>query len=321
MPAAESAIATPISKPAERPSIWLFVGSLLAIHLVWGSTYLAIRYAIETIPPLFTAATRHLVAGTVLYLWMRSRGERPTRAQWQSAIVLGALYFLIGHGGLHWAELVVPSGLAAVLIAIEPIFIALLASAFLGAGRPRAITWVGFVFGLAGVALLVQGDSSSTKPGYVLGAIVIVLSALSWSLGVIYSRRAVLPKNPILTSAMAMMSGAVLLLLAGLLFGEHRGFDVAAVTSRSALGLLYLIVFGSLVAFTAYNWLLDHVSPTLVATHTYTNPVVAVLLGWWLAGESLTWRVLVSGGLILASILLVRRGTAQIESEQVAVAD
>jgi drug/metabolite transporter (DMT)-like permease len=321
MPAVESAIVAPVGKPIERASLFLFIGSLAAIHLVWGSTYLAIRYAIETIPPLFTAATRHLVAGTVLFAWMWSRGERPTRAQWRSAIILGALYFLIGHGGLHWAELVVPSGLAAVLIAIEPIIIALLASAFLGAGRPRAITWAGFVLGVAGVALLVQGDSSSAKPGYALGAIAILISALSWSFGVIYSRRAVLPKNPILTSAMAMMSGAVLLILAGLVVGEHRSLDVAAVTPRSALGLLYLIVFGSLVAFTAYNWLLDHVSPTLVATHTYTNPVVAVLLGWWLAGEGLTWRVLVAGGLILASILLVRRGTTQIENEQGGVAD
>ncbi len=306
---------------AERPSPLLFIGSLLANHLVWGSTYLAIRYAVETIPPLFTAATRHLVAGTVLYLWMRSRGERATREQWRSALILGALYFLIGHGGLHWAELVVPSGLAAVLIAIEPIFIALLASAFLGAGRPRGITWTGFALGLAGVALLVQGDSSSTRSGYVLGAIVIVLSALSWSVGVIYSRRAVLPKNPILTSAMAMMSGAVLLILAGLVVGEHRSLDLAAIAPRSAFGLLYLIVFGSLVAFTAYNWLLDHVSPTLVATHTYTNPVVAVLLGWWLAGESLNWRVLLSGGLILASILLVRSGTAAVEREASPTAD
>jgi drug/metabolite transporter (DMT)-like permease len=305
----------------ERPSLLLFIGSLAAIHLVWGSTYLAIRYAIETIPPLFTAATRHLVAGTALYLWMRSRGERPTREQGRSAIVLGALYFLIGHGGLHWAERVVPSGLAAVLIAIEPIFIALLASAFLGAGRPRRITWAGFVLGVAGVALLVQGDSSAARPGYALGAIAILVSALSWSLGVVYSRRAILPKNPILTSAMAMMSGAVLLLLAGLVVGEHRSVDWGAVSLRSAMGLLYLIVFGSLLAFTAYNWLLDHVSPTLVATHTYTNPVVAVLLGWWLADEHLTWRVLVSGGLILASILLVRKGTARTKSEPAAVGD
>src|SRR5262245_41442062 len=272
MPAAEGAIATPIHKPTERPSLLLFVGSLAAIHLVWGSTYLAIRYAIETIPPLFTAATRHLVAGSALYLWMRSRGERPTREQWRSAIVLGALYFLIGHGGIHWAERLVPPGLTPVLVAIEPIFIALLASAFLGAGRPRGIIWAGFALGVAGVALLVQGDTSSARPGYALGAILILISALSWSLGVIYSRRAVLPKNPILTSAMAMMSGAALLLLAGLVAGEHRSLELGAVSLRSAMGLLYLIVFGSLVAFTAYNWLLDHVSPTLVATHTYTNP-------------------------------------------------
>ena len=235
--------------------------------------------------------------------------------------MLGALYFLIGHGGLHWAEQVVPSGLAAVLIAIEPIFIALLSSLLLGGGRPSAVTWAGFALGLAGVALLVQGDPASSKPGHVAGAIAILLGALSWSLGVVYSRRAVLPKNPILTSAMAMMSGALLLLLAGLAIGEHRSLNLAAITQRSALGLLYLIVFGSLVAFTAYNWLLDHASPTFIATHTYTNPVVAVLLGWWLAGESLDWRVLMSGGMILGAILLVRRGTAAVEREEAPAAD
>ncbi len=321
MSTAESAAANPVRGATARPSPLLFIGSLLAIHLVWGSTYLAIRYAVETIPPLFTAATRHLVAGTALYLWMRARGERATREQWRSALVLGALYFLIGHGGLHWAEQVVPSGLAAVLIAIEPIFIALLTSLLLGGGRPSAVTWAGFALGLAGVALLVQGDPASSKPGHGLGAIMILLGAFSWSLGVVYSRRAVLPKNPILTSAMAMMSGAVLLLLAGLAIGEHRSLNLGAITQRSALALLYLIVFGSLVAFTAYNWLLDHVSPTLIATHTYTNPVVAVLLGWWLAGESLDGRVLMSGGMILGAILLVRRGTAAVEREEAPAAD
>ncbi len=321
MRTAESVAANPVRGATARPSPLLFIGSLAAIHLVWGSTYLAIRYAVETIPPLLTAATRHLVAGTVLYLWMRSRGERPTRAQWRSALVLGALYFLIGHGGLHWAEQVVPSGLAAVIIAIEPIFIALLTSLFLGGGRPSGITWAGFALGVAGVALLIQGNGASSKPGHVVGAIVILLGALSWSVGVVYSRRAVLPKNPILTSAMAMMSGAGLLLLASLATGESRSLDVSAVTPRSALGLLYLIVFGSLVAFTAYNWLLDHVSPTFIATHTYTNPVVAVLLGWWLAGESLDWRVLVSGSMILGAILLVRRGTAAVARQAAPAAD
>ncbi|MGH9651012.1 MAG: EamA family transporter, partial [Terriglobales bacterium] len=255
------------------------------------------------------AGTRHLVAGGLLYLWMRGRGERPTVREWRSALVLGALYFLVSHGGLHWAERVVPSGLAAVLIAIEPIFIALLTPIVLGGRRPGALTWIGFALGLTGVALLVQGGESAAKPGYAVGAIFILLSALSWSVGVVYSRRAALPRSPVLTSAMAMMSGAVLLLLAGLVTGEYRDLNLSAIAPRSALSLLYLIVFGSLVAFTAYNWLLDHVSPTLIATHTYTNPVVAVLLGWWLAGEALSARILLSGMFILAAILLVRRGT------------
>ena len=310
MAVAENTIPASLGRTATRPSPLLFVGSLLAIHLVWGSTYLAIRYAVETIPPLLTAGTRHLVAGAVLYFWMRARGERPTLREWRSALILGTLYFLVSHGGLHWAETVVPSGLAAVLIAIEPVFIALLTPILLGGRRPAALTWGGFVLGVAGVALLVQGNGSAAKPGYALGALVILLSALSWSVGVVYSRRAALPRNPVLTSAMAMMSGAVLLLLGGLVTGEYRDLDLAAIAPRSALSLLYLIVFGSLVAFTAYNWLLDHVSPTLIATHTYTNPVVAVLLGWWLAGETLSGRILLSAILILAAILLVRRGTS-----------
>ncbi|HXE90490.1 MAG TPA: EamA family transporter [Terriglobales bacterium] len=310
MAVAKNTHSASLGKTAGRPSPLLFAGSLLAIHLVWGSTYLAIRYAVETIPPLLTAGTRHLVAGIILYLGMRARGERPTLQEWRSALILGALYFLISHGGLHWAEQVVPSGLAAVLIAIEPVFIALLTPLLLGGRRPGAITWVGFVLGVAGVALLVQGNGFAARPGYVSGALVILLSAFSWAVGVVYSRRAALPRSPVLTSAMAMISGAALLWLAGFATGEHRNLDLGAIPSRSALSLLYLIVLGSLVAFTAYNWLLDHVSPTLIATHTYTNPVVAVLLGWWLAGETLSGRILLSGTLILAAILLVRRGTS-----------
>jgi drug/metabolite transporter (DMT)-like permease len=321
MTVAENTLPASLSKTTGRPSPLLFVGSLLAIHLVWGSTYLAIRYAVETIPPLLVAGTRHLVAGSVLYLWVRARGERPTAREWRSALILGALYFLVSHGGLHWAETVVPSGLAAVLIAIEPVFIALLTPVLLGGRLPGGRTWVGFALGVAGVALLVQGNGAAARPGYVLGALVILLSAFSWAVGVVYSRRAALPRSPVLTSAMAMVSGAVLLWLAGMAAGEHRDLQLSQVAPRSALSLLYLIVFGSLVAFTAYNWLLDHVSPTLIATHTYTNPVVAVLLGWGLAGETLSGRILLSGMLILGAILLVRRGTAPVTRQEVPTGD
>jgi drug/metabolite transporter (DMT)-like permease len=286
--------------------------AFLSIYLIWGSTYLAIRYAVATIPPLYTAGVRHLTAGLILLVWCAIKGLQPTAAQLRASVVIGALFFLIGHGTVHWAEKVVPSGLAALLIAIEPIFVFALSEAADRRWRMNRTLLAGVVLGLAGVALLFGKDILSSAPGMTIGAIAILIGAISWSGGIVYSRRSHLSGNPLLLSTYSLLSGAILLLMAGTIFGEWRGFSLSAVSNRSWAALAYLILFGSVVAFTAYNWLLEHYSPTLVATHTYINPIVAVLLGWLFAGEAVTLNVGLAAAMVIAAIILVDRGMSQL---------
>jgi drug/metabolite transporter (DMT)-like permease len=282
--------------------------AFLAIYLVWGSTYLAIRYAVETIPPLFVAGTRHLIAGALLLAWCWWKGLRPTAAQWRASLIVGALFFLGGHGLLHWAEQVVPSGLAALLIATEPIMIAILV-ALAGQARITLPVASGMLLGLAGIALLMQADVSGAGRNQLIGSAAILLGTLSWAVGIIYSNRGKLHPHPVMSAAMSLLAGAALLILTGIVVGEGTRLSLATVSFKSFASLLYLVFFGSLVAFTAYVWLLQRCSPTLVATHTYVNPIVAVLLGWALAGEPLTIRTALAGLLVLAAIGLLGRGT------------
>src|SRR5216684_1555949 len=289
--------------------------AFFAIYIIWGSTYLAIRYAVETIPPLYTAGFRHLVAGSILLLWCFWKKLRPTRAQLRASVIIGALFFLGGHGALHWAEQRINSGLASLLIATEPIFVFVLAAAAEKRWRMNARLLTGIALGLAGVALLFGKNSLIAGPGMTTAAAVTLLGALSWALGIVYSRKSHLSGHPLLLSALSLISGALLLLLAGTVTGEGRGFHVAAVSHRSWMALGYLILFGSVIAFTAYNWLLEHYSPTLVATHTYVNPIVAVLLGWLLANERVTLNVAMAGAMVIGAVVLVDRGTARLQSQ------
>jgi drug/metabolite transporter (DMT)-like permease len=300
---------------AARPNRLAVIAAFAALYLVWGSTYLAIRYAIETIPPLYTAGMRHLSAGLILLAWCMARRLRPTWAQIRASVVIGALFFLLGHGPLHWAELHVPSGLAALLIAIEPIIVFALSSLAERRWRVSATLLAGVFLGLAGVGLLLGRSLLVSTPGMATGGVAILLGATSWSAGIVYSRRSKLSGSPLLLSALSLLSGAVLLLVAGTLFGEYRGFSFSGVSARSWWALGFLILFGSVIAFTAYNWLLEHFSPTLVATHTYVNPIVAVLLGWWFAREAVTLNELLATGIIIAAVMLVDRGTTQSESQ------
>ncbi len=290
--------------------------AFFAIYIIWGSTYLAIRYAVETIPPLYTAGFRHLVAGSILLLWCFWKKLRPTREQLRASVVIGALFFLGGHGALHWAEQRINSGLASLLIATEPIFVFVLAAAAEKRWRMNARLLTGIALGLAGVALLFGKNSLIAGPGMTTAAAVTLLGALSWALGIVYSRKSHLSGHPLLLSALSLISGALLLLLAGTVAGEGRGFHVAAVSHRSWMALGYLILFGSVIAFTAYNWLLEHYSPTLVATHTYVNPIVAVLLGWLLANEAVTLNVAMAGAMVIGAVVLVDRGTARLQREE-----
>ena len=285
----------------------------LAIYLIWGSTYLGIRYAVETIPPLYTAGVRHLTAGVILLLWCLAKRLRPTWAQVRASIIIGAFFFLGGHGTLHWAEQKVPSGLASLLVASEPIWVFILSAAAARQWRLNGTLLAGIFLGFGGVGLLMGRSALTSGPGVFIGSLVVLLGAFSWGVGVVYSRRSHLSGHPLLLSALSLLAGSLQLLLAGTVAREYRGFSIASVSSRSWLALAYLIVFGSIVAFTAYNWLMEHYSPTFVATHTYINPVVAVLLGWLLAGEAVTLNVLVSAAMVIGAVMLVDRGTARLQ--------
>ena len=300
------------SAPATtRPGKIALFAAFFVIYVVWGSTYLAIRYAVETIPPLLVVAIRQGVAGAAIFGWVYWRGYRPTRREWRASVVLGILYFVISHGALHWAETIVPSGLTALLIASEPIWIAILSAMVLREERLTGKTIAGLVLGIVGVGLLMRAEPGAGHGRMLLGCVVIVISAIAWACGVIYSRNPALPKDPVARAGMAAMTGAALLLVASLVSGEMARAQWQSFTARSVWALVYLIVFGTIVAFTTYTWLLDHCSPTLVSTHTYANPIIAVLLGWLLAGETLNSRVILAGLVTLTAVFLISRGTGE----------
>ena len=280
--------------------------AFVAIYVIWGSTYLAIRYAVETIPPLVTAGIRHSFAGGIMLSWAWWRGFRPTRQQWVAGFALGALFFLVGHGTLHWAEQYVGSGLAALLIATEPMFILVLGW-MMGRQKISLLSALGLGLGVAGVAML-TGVELTVKGSSLWGLLAVLLGSLSWSLGVVISPRLKLPSDALGRTALPTICGAAMLLIAAGVTGEFQQTHWASITLRSIFGLGYLITFGSVVAFTAYTWLLQRVPPALVATHTYANPVVAVLLGWFLAHEPLSLRVVLASVAILGAIVLIRRG-------------
>ena len=289
--------------------------AFVAIYLVWGSTYLAIRYAVETIPPLVTAGIRHTMAGGILLAWALARGYRPRREHWGAGMILGALFFFIGHGTLHWAEQHVASGLAALLIATEPMFILVLAWAT-SQQRISRTSAVGLAVGVVGVAIL-TGAELSAKDASLIGLVAVLVGSLSWAAGVVISPKLKLPTDALARTAVPLVCGAVMLLVTAGITGEFRGLHWTAISLKSIFGLGYLIVFGSIVAFTAYTWLLQRCPPTLVATHTYANPVVAVLLGWLLASEPLTYRVALASVAILGAIVLIRRGESDTEKHPV----
>jgi drug/metabolite transporter (DMT)-like permease len=269
---------------------------------------------VETIPPLYTAGFRHLCAGTVLFAICLAKGLRPTWQQVRASIIIGIFFFLIGHGTLHWAETRLPSGLASLLVASEPIWVFVLSEAASRRLRLNFSLLGGVILGLAGVALLLERDIRSQGPAMFLGALACLVGAISWSIGVVYSRRSHLSGSPLLLSALSLLSGAVLLITAGTLLGEARGFHFSQVSSPSWASLAYLIVFGSIIAFSCYNWLMEHFSPTVVATHTYINPVIAVLLGWLLAGEKMTINVALAAALVISAVVLVERGMTRLNS-------
>jgi drug/metabolite transporter (DMT)-like permease len=293
------------------------LGAFAAVYVIWGSTYLAIRYAIETLPPFLMAGTRFLTAGAILYLFMRLRGAKaPMRVHWRSAFVLGGMLLLFGNGAVVWAEHRIASGIAALLVAVEPLWIVLLEWLRPGGRRPSGRTVIGVVLGFAGLVILVGPQDLGGGRVDVLGAIVVVVAALSWAAGSLYSREAPLPGSPFLATAMQMLAGGTLLVVAGLLTGEAGSVDPSTFSARSLGALAYLTVFGSLVAFTAYIWLLGVVSPSRASTYAYVNPLVAVVLGWALAGERLDARVALSAVVIVGAVAMIIAASRQAELEE-----
>ncbi|TMI22732.1 drug/metabolite exporter YedA [Candidatus Bathyarchaeota archaeon] len=281
--------------------------AFLSIYTIWGSTYLAIRFAIETFPPFLMAAIRFLIAGGVLYAWMRLRGApRPTRANWKAATIIGGFLLLGGNGGVTNAEQVIPSGLAAVLITTVPIWMAL--AELLRRDRivPTLHVVLGLILGFGGVVLLVGGGDIAGSSGLnPLWAGVLILASLSWAIGSVYSRKASLPTAPLLGSGMEMLAGGVLLLVASLVSREWIGFQPSNISLLSLVSFLYLIIFGSLVGFSSYVWLLTKTTTARVSTYAYVNPVVAVLLGYFLAGEQLTIRTLLASSVIVIAVVVI----------------
>lgn len=290
------------------------MAAFAAVYIFWGSTFLAIRYAVETLPPFLMAGTRHFVAGAILYPLARLRSdERPTRANWSAATLMGALLLLGGNGGVSWAEQFVPSGVAALLVASVPFWMVVLDWLRPGGAKPIGRVVAGLLLGFAGVMFLV-GPSRFAGADRVdpVGATVLVLASLSWALGSVYSRRLQLPRSPLLGTAMQCLAGGALLILLGLLTGQGAALNLESVSLRSVLALGYLIVFGSLLGFSAYTWLLGVAAPARVGTYAYVNPVIAVILGWALASEKITLRTLAATAVIIAAVVLVITSRQQV---------
>ena len=277
-----------------------------AVYVLWGSTYLAIRFAVASLPPFLMAGTRHLIAGALLYALMRARGAgKPTLANWKSATVLGALLLLGGNGLVSAAEQTVPSGVTALMVAAVPFWMVLL-NGLEQRKAPALSVLAGLLLGVAGLAVLVF-PAGSHAPDHVdpMGIAMLLAGTLSWGVGSLYAHRAAMPASTFLGIGMEMLAGGLLLWLAGLATGEGAALHLAAVTPKSLLALGYLVIFGSLLGFSSYVWLLKVTTPARASTYAFVNPVIAVLLGWAFAGEPITPRIALAGGIIVAAVCLI----------------
>ena len=281
-----------------------------AVYIIWGSTYLAIRYAIETLPPLLMAGVRFIIAGAALYIWARAKGAaRPGFIGWRKAAIIGALLLLGGNGMVVLAERSVASGLTALLIATEPLMVVLIDWMRPGGFRPTGKVALGLLLGFSGMLLLIgPAGVAGGSPVDPIGAALILLASLSWATGSIYAARSRAQTEPAMSASLQMLAGGALLFAAGLIRGEASTFAIADVSLRSAGAMVYLIIFGSLVGFTSYSWLLRVTRPSLASTYAYVNPVVAVLLGWALAGEPVSMRTLIAAAIIIGSVVMISAG-------------
>lgn len=287
-----------------KTKIWI---ALIALYIVWGSTYLAIRFAVETIPPFLQAGLRFFISGLILVLWRRAAGdEMPTRVQWRSVTIIGTLLLLGGNGLVSFAEQRIASGVAALIVGTVPLWLVLIEALRPGGVKPTWQAIVGLIVGFGGIYLLVGPSELTGKLQFdTIGTVAVIIASFLWSLGSIYSRSADVPKSALMTTGTEMLAGSIPIFLVSLVLGEWRTFDIAQVSTESWLGLIYLITFGSMIGFVAYIWLLQNAPISLVATYAYVNPLVAVLLGNWFVQEALTPRILAATGIIIGSVIFI----------------
>ena len=300
-------VVSPYSEKPESPSSFSIWTAMISVYIVWGSTYLAIRFAIETIPPFLMAGIRFLMAGSMLILWRLIRGDSaPSLQQWRSATIIGVFMLVGGNGGVVWSEQHVPSGVAALLVGAAPLWMVLLDALRPGSRRAGWLSILGLILGFVGITILI-GPTSPINSGEnidLIGAGVLILASLFWSIGSLYSRQAILPSSPLLGTGMEMLTGGAGLLLLGFVTGELKRLDIMSISAQSLLGFLYLIVFGSWIGFSAYTWLLRAAPTPWVSTYAYINPVVAVILGHLFAAEPLTPRILIAATIVVGSVAL-----------------
>ncbi len=298
-----------------RPSKLQIALAFLTIYVIWGSTYLAIRFAIDTIPPLVMAGARFLLAGIPLYLVLRIGGAaRPSLAEWRTSILLGILLLSVGTGGVVLSEKSVPSGLVSLLVAMVPVYVAILEWVFAGFKKVSNLSVLGLAVSTIGIFILVAPSLTGAGMRVDFGGLsLVLLSSFSWALGTVIGRKLTMPRSVMLGTAMQMISGGTFLLLAAFLMGEHRDFSFFEVSTQSLLAFIYLTVFGSIAAFSAYTWLVKHLSAGKVSTYAYVNPVVAVLLGWVILGEPVGPTTALAAFTILSGVAVLSLGNAGFE--------
>jgi drug/metabolite transporter (DMT)-like permease len=288
-----------------KTKLWM---ALLALYIVWGSTYLAIRFAVETLPAFLHASVRFLISGAILFVWRRAAGDAvPTLRQWKSTAIVGIFLLLGGNGLVALAEKTVPSGIAALMVATAPFWLVLFEAFRSGGAKPTWGSILGLVIGFVGVFILI-GPAEITGAEHkfdTFGVILLLIASLLWSVGSIYAKGADMPQSTLMSTGMQMLTGSVSLFVVSLATGELNGFNLGDVTMRSWWGLIYLITFGSLVGFVSYGWLLHNAPVSLMSTYAYVNPVVAVFLGWLFASEVLNARIAIAAAIIIGSVVLI----------------
>ncbi len=298
-----------------KTRVWI---ALFTLYLAWGSTYMAIHFAVQSIPPFLMSGVRFLVAGLILYIWRRSAGDpAPTRENWRSAVIIGNLLLVGGIGVLTWVEQYVPSGIAALIVAATPLWVVLLGAIRRGGSLPTRLTTLGVLMGLCGIFILINPLKLNSQPqdNNLWMEVILLLAALSWAVGSVHSHEANLPKSALLSTGMELLAGSAGAFILGLVTGETGRIEVSRITLSSMAGLAYLTIVGSLVGFVCYTWLLQVAPTTLVVTYAYVNPLVALVLGSMLVQETLTTQVLIATPLILFAVILLNARQSSVKVE------